>query len=175
MEHFRPQSKAEIERFYSEVADPWAYKTTPCDVKRKMHILNILAPHGMFDKALDIGCGEAWVTQDLPARVIHGYELSDTAAARFPPNVTRTLDPQDKYDLVVATGVLYHHYDYRKMLEIIARCASHIVLTCNIKSWEVPEASLLGKEILTMEFPYRDWTQKLRLFDVYLPQNWPTT
>lgn len=122
---------------------------------------------GHFNCALDLGAGEGWITKDLPAYERWGYELSDNAAARFPPAVKRVLEPAGKYDLVVATGVLYGHYDWRKMLRIIRERASRIVLTCHIKSWELAAvAEVPGMQIIDFEFPYRDWTQKLRVFEI---------
>lgn len=112
----------------------------------------------------------------MPADEIHGYEISDNAAARFPKNVTRVLDPQGKYDLVVATGVLYPQYDWDHFVNLIKAHASNIVLTSNIKSWEVMAAILTipGKEIFSAEFSYRDYVQKLRIFDVSPSQHRPT-
>lgn len=146
--------------------DPWAYETTPDDAKRKSYILHILELFGPFSKALDIGAGEGWITKDLPALVKHGYELSDVAAARFPPTVRRELD--GKYDLVTATGVLYAQYAWESLVKLINEHATGLVLTCNIKSWEIPSAihCIHGTQILDMEFPYREFTQKLRVFQV---------
>ncbi len=162
------QSKADLEDFYSK-PDPWNYKTTPDDIQRKQYILHTLDLFGPFERALDIGCGEGWITKDLPADIKHGFELSDVAAERFPPCVQRTM--LGKYDLVLATGVLYAHYDWERFVELIRKFGSRIVLTCNIKAWEMHAAlfAVPGKQVLEMEFPYREFTQKLRVFDVSAP------
>lgn len=160
------QPKDELERFYLK-PDPWDYRTTPDDEIRKRHILQAANFLGPYSRALDIGCGEGWVTQDLPASTKHGLELSDNAAARFPPSVTRVLKPEGKYDLVLATGVLYEQYPWRDFVALINEHACKIVITSNIKSWEVPAAWILikGEQVFEATFPYREYEQKLRVFD----------
>ncbi len=157
--------KEELEAFYSR-EDPWDYETTPDDIRRKRYILHALDLFGPFNRMLDIGCGQAWVTRDVHACVRHGLEISDTAAERFPVTVKRVTFPDGKYDLVMATGVLYAHYAWSEFIDMIRGHASRYILTCNIKSWEVPAAQALGKQIWDMEFPYRQWVQKLRVFEI---------
>ncbi len=161
------QSKEELDLFH-QLRDPWAYQTTPDDVIRKQHIIHMLELYRPYSRVLDIGAGEGWITKELPAPFKYAYELSDVAASRLPNTVTRVTDPIGPYDLVLATGVLYHHYDWRQFVDMIKRHASHIILTCNIKSWEHPSAiaEIPGRQILDMEFPYREFTQKLRIFDL---------
>lgn len=80
------QPVSEIEQHYAN-PDPWGVKTSDENARRKRHIihmLNFFGPH--YSRALDIACGEAWITQDVPASTRHGYEISDNAAARFPPS-----------------------------------------------------------------------------------------
>lgn len=156
------QSKGELEAWYAK-KDPWGYQTTADDYLRKGIIIGVLNTFAPFQRALDIGCGEGWITQDLPAAEIHGIELSDGAALRFPENVKRVSQPDGKYDLVVATGVLYAQYDYQQILDWMVEAASGIVLTCNIKEWEIMPFSDAFLQY-TVEFPYRDYVQKLRVY-----------
>lgn len=153
---------------FFEQPDPWGYRTNPDDKRRKQLILHCLAMFTPYSRALDIGAHEGWITQDLPCNVRHGYELSDLAASRFPVGVERVHTILGGYDLVVATGVLYAHYEWQLFTQMIQKHATRIVLTCNIKPWEVPEAiaRIPGKELYTMEFQYREWTQKLRVFQI---------
>ena len=151
--------------------DPWGYQTHPDDIRRKEIILPIARMFGRFDAALDVGAHEGWISMDLPADTVYGYELSDLAAARFPAIVQRVSADDirgGKFDLVVATGVLYNHYDWRGMVDLINAGASGIILTCNIKQWEVPAAwlGIRGKQVFQAQFPYREWDQQLRVFDV---------
>jgi len=166
------QDPKEIEAHYN-TPDPWAYKTNPADLDRKNRILNKLKLNfGTFDRALDLGCGEGWLTTDLPALNIEGYELSAQARGRLPFNVRPITEPWGSYDLVIATGVMYAHYDYKHLLELIRIHASGRVLTCNIKAWEVKElkdpAFMLhhcGLEQTSEQvFPYREYEQQLRIF-----------
>lgn len=173
------QPKDEIEKAY-EKPDPWGFQTNPADKERKRIILQTLSEsmpsYGKFNKALDLGAGEGWITKDLPAHTRHAFEISSNAKARLPEGVTGVENPTGFYDLVIATGVLYGHYDYRTFFERIERHAILTVLTCNIKAWERPEMSdpdWLRKELglvqlREFEFPYKPWneelTQKLRVF-----------
>lgn len=160
------QSKESIEQSYAH-PDPWGFQSHGDDHTRKSNILSVLSGLGPFKRALDLGCGEGWITKDLPSEVIYGFEISDNAASRFPKNVKRCFSPEGKYDLIVATGVLYHHYDHRYFLDVIKRHAENIVLTCNIKDWEVPEVEKLPMtQFVEMQFDYREFTQRLRVFKV---------
>ena len=96
------QTKEELENWYNN-PDPWLYEATPDDKKRKDLILSLL---DHYDTALDIGCGEGFITKDIPANKIYGIELSDNASSRLPNNVNRLLKPEGKYDLVMTTGTL---------------------------------------------------------------------
>lgn len=155
------QSKKELENWYTDT-DPWKYQTNKDDEFRRQKILD--ACGGTYERALDIGAGEGWITKDLPAKEIHAIELSDVASSRFPNNVTRVDEPKGKYDLIIATGVLYQQYDWKRIHKWIEDSAVKRVVTCNIQDWEIP--LLMGKEIHTEAFPYRDYTQKLRVYDV---------
>lgn len=162
MESEPKQLKEDIETWYLR-QDPWEYENNPEDIRRKHLILSALNKR-MFKRALDIGCGEGWITKDLPAGEIHGIEISDNASLRFPPNVKRVTEPEGMYDLVIATGVMYEHYDYKKFLKWIREHASGIVVLCNIKEWEVP-IDLSGDPDIRV-FPYRNFTQRLRVYDL---------
>ncbi len=160
-------TREELERNY-DIEDPWGYQSHPDDEYRKNLILQTLAPK-RFKRALDICCGEGWITKDLPAAEIHGFEASDQAASRFPPNVKRVHNIHGYYDLIVLTGALYANYNWEDFINIINQHASQTVLLCNIKDREVSEAieRLRYKAMLVnREFQYREFTQKLRLFKV---------
>jgi len=161
------QSKDKLDDIYSKV-DPWGYKTNVDDKKRKDFILDILN-NEVFSKALDIGCGEGWITKDLPAEKIFGYDVSSVAMSRLPRNVTPLENISGKFDLIIATGVLYKQYDYRWMLGKIKECASGIVLTCNIKSWE---RNSLRRKIYETEFPYRRYIERLAVYDLSASRCW---
>lgn len=156
-------TEKELDTFYLNT-DPWGFASNPDDLKRKLAILEQVKYR--YKRALDLGCGEGWITKDINAEEIHGYELSRLAASRCPSNVHITISPFGRYDLVLACGILYKHYDYGKFLELIKQHASDTVITCNIETWEVGEVVNIGREIYTSSFPYREYKQRLRVFEV---------
>jgi hypothetical protein len=155
------QSKEELEHWYRN-ADPWAYETTQDDLNRKQIIMDMLTIR--YRRALDIGCGEGFVTRDLPAIDIHGIEISDTAASRLPWNVKRVHEPEGFYDLVMTTGTLYQQYNHEQIAEWIRRSAYRHVLVAGIKDWLIPYN--FGTPIAAKEFQYRQYTQSVILYEV---------
>lgn len=158
------QTKDDLEEWYL-IGDPWGYETSSDDIHRKKVILDALSHYAPFKRALDIGCGEGFITTDLPAKQIEGIEISDNAASRLPKNVKRVTNPSGEYDLIVCTGMLYDQYDHHSFLSWMK---SHIkqggfILTCNIKEWELNTLPS-DNQIHEVEFPYRTYTQKLRLY-----------
>lgn len=156
------------------IPDPWGYKTNPEDKKRKNKILEVLDRFPRFERALDIGAGEGWITQDLPAEVKHAFEQSERAKSRLPEGVLPIKEPFGKYDLIIATGVLYDRYDLRNFYKLMREHSSKIILTCNISEWEDREVSeccraldfLNGKQVYSEVFPYREYRQQLRVFEI---------
>ena len=155
------QTKEELEHWYA-VPDPWLYKQTPDDEERKNLILDFLPLK--YRRALDIGCGEGFITTDLPAIDIHGIEVSDNAARRLPWNVKRVHEPEGAYDLVMTTGTLYQQYNHAQIAEWIRRCAYRHVLIAGIKDWLVPYN--FGTPLAAKEFKYREYTQSMILYEV---------
>lgn len=155
------QTKEELEQWYSK-PDPWEYETTTDDLLRKETILDLLPCS--YGRALDIGCGEGFITKDLPAISIHGIELSDTAAARLPSNVTRVHRPEGLYDLVTTMGTLYQQYNHQEIAHQIRTSACRHVLVAGIRDWLFPYE--FGKVIETKIFNYRQYVQRVTLYEV---------
>ena len=159
------QTKNDLEEFY-RTADPWGYRESLEDWKRKGYILGIMdmmADH--YHRALDIGAGEGFITEDLNVMdTIEAIEVSDKAASRMHPRIKRVKKPTGKYDLVLASGVLYAQYDYLQVLRWIQEHAGWIVVTCSIKEWEINNLDQ-GKQIFYAEFPYREMKEVLRVYD----------
>lgn len=154
------------ENWYKKI-DPWEYQTTPADLKRKAEVITALQEVNKFEiynRALDIGCGEGFVTESLPADEIHGIEVSDLAASRFPSNIIRVHEPQGKYDLIATMGTMYKDYPYKQFEEWIKHYATRHVLIAGIKSWLV-ECNF-GKVIFEKEFSYRQYTQRIIIYEV---------
>lgn len=156
------QPKEEIEKWY-ETPDAWGYQTNPHDIARKQRILGHLTKK--YTRALDIGGGEGWISKDLPADTIEVYEISDNAKQRLPQGVLGITEPTGKYDLIIATGVLYKHYNHQHFLDIIKKHGNGTVLLSNIKDWLV-DTTELGSPIYEEEYPYREYTQKLQIYDL---------
>ncbi len=167
-------SEKEIDENYN-APDPWSYQTCPADLDRKARILYACSVGAPYQRALDIGCGEGWITKDLPAKKIFGHELSAQARERWPENVKlfTTIGADRRFDLVVMTGVLYLDYDWTAMLALAFDVATRIVVTSHIADREVPQLEEMFKhnsfeQIVTNKFPYprpeSDYVQRLRVF-----------
>lgn len=156
------QSKEELENWYKNI-DPWGYTTNIDDHYRRDVILEILSEYDYWS-ALDIGCGEGFLTRYLPAKKIYGYDVSDTAMSRLPENVTPLPNPSVIFDLVVTTGTLYKQYDHEGIVRMINKCANHHVLVAGIKDWLIEYN--FGKLIKTTEFQYRGYVQLVNLYEL---------
>jgi len=156
------QVKQELEEWY-ERTDPWDYTVTPDDIYRKRFYLTALADlGGGYDRALDVGAGEGFITGSLPAKEIHAVEMSDNAAGRLPENVERVFAPRGVYDLVLVTGLLYAQYDHEQIAGLVTAAAGGHVCVGGIKDWLLPYS--FGVKIRSFEFPYREYTS---VFDIY--------
>jgi len=156
------QTKDDLEKWY-DIPDRWQYFISKDDEIRKEAILKTL-PHN-YVNALDIGCGECFVTKDLPAERIYGLELSDNAAARFPSNVIRVNEPDSKlYDLVISTGTLYTQYNHEQIDAWIRKGANYNVLIAGIKEWLLPYT--YGEIIYQTQFKYLQYTQSITLYKI---------
>ena len=160
------QTRKELEDWY-DTPDPWEYEPTPDGLYRKNFYLAVLEDVGpYFSKALDIGAGQGWITKDLPAVEVHGFELSDLAASRFPEHVERVNTVHQKYDLILATGVLYEQYDHAGINKMIHDGSSEThgtkVMVAGIKDWLKPYG--FGRRIRHFEILYREYTH---VFDVW--------
>jgi hypothetical protein len=155
------QSKQELEDWYDNT-DPWGYLTNKEDTIRLKKVLSLLNKN--YHKALDIGAGEGFIAKHLPADMISGIELSETAKSRFPANVVPIKEPIEKYDLIISTGTLYEQYDHESIYKMIMNSASHHILIGGIKDWLINYD--FGKEIKTIEFPYREFIQKITLYEI---------
>jgi hypothetical protein len=158
------QTKDELEDWY-KIPDQWQYFKLEDDEIRKQKILGMLDQD--YNNALDIGCGECFLTRHLPAKQIYGIELSDIASSRFPPNVTRLKQPEcdTTYDLVISTGTMYQQYDHNLMYGYIIEAASKHILIAGMKEWIIPKN--YGTIINQIEFPYRGLTQIVTLYQAH--------
>lgn len=163
----RRDTKEDLENFYN-TTDPYGYVNNPDDIDRKRKIIEACGMN-VYARALDIGAGEGWITKDLPAKEIEGYEISDTAAARFPSNVKRTLKPEGLYDLITVTGIMYGQFQWEDLLETIVSHASGRVVFCNIEEWEISKVLSTMRRyfrvVLDEKFKYRQYIEHLIIYE----------
>lgn len=160
------QTKEQIEDWY-KIPDRWQYFQSKEDAIRKGKLLSMLPK--TYVNALDIGAGECFIAQSLPADNIFGIEWSDTAATRFPENVTRIHQPScdTNYDLVVTTGTLYPQYDHKLIYGWILEAASEHILVAGIKEWLIDYPFDKWCKVLNrVEFSYMNFTQVATLYEI---------
>lgn len=158
------QSKQELEDWYAE-PDRWGYFSNPEDAKRLEHIIYMLGwGKRIYTRAIDIGCGEGFITQHLPAAEVHGLDLSNNALTRLPANVKPVSAPEGKYDLVISTGTLYPQYDHEGLANLIKSCAAEYILIAGISDWLIEKD--FGRQVQMSIFPYREFSQKMTLYAV---------
>jgi len=73
------QSQAELEQFHSAV-DPWGYEQNEHDRRRKAVLLSEL-PRRSYKFVVDIGCGQGFVSRDLPGDRVLGIDISEQAVS----------------------------------------------------------------------------------------------
>lgn len=115
------QSRAELDLFHTS-EDPWSYENNKEDLDRKEILLSEI-PIQNYKNVLDIGCGQGFITKDLPGENIWGVDVAQTAIDFAKKNITNNkfsfkqgsifeIDKlfEIKFDLIVITGVLYPQY-----------------------------------------------------------------
>lgn len=159
-----------------EQIDPFHFKTNPSDAVRLEKIIDALDGK-KYKRALDIGCGEGFITEFLPAEEIYGHDESSLAMSRLPKNVKplKREEIKGNYDLIVVAGVLNKTGDCNDpddIINIINKHASGTILLCHRIETEIISAvnKIKGNEVKTITFPYStkdaDWTQKIRIYEV---------
>lgn len=176
------QTAAELDDFY-QVEDPWAYKDTADDTRRLTELLAVM-PKRQFERVLDIGCGNGFVTLELPGNFVHGVDLSakavgwsearrlcrsDSRRFCFTQSSLFDLDTHDLgcFDLIVITGVLYQQYIgksfslVRRIIDSLLQPGGNLV-SCHIDDWNPP---LLPYTLLDRTFyPYREYIHRLEVY-----------
>ncbi len=171
----------DLDRLY-EASDPWNYETTPDDNERKNRLVSLL-PVRHCRRALDIGCGNGFVTVELPAAEIVGIDISSQAirhaqarlaqrrdAARFDFRAGSLFDlsPTEvgTYDLVLITGVLYPQYIgsgfsmVRLIIDDLLDAGGHLV-SCHIDEWSPWRFPYTTIDV--SYYRYRDYTHRLEV------------
>ncbi len=115
------QSKNSLDIFHKN-EDPWGYESNNEDLSRKEILLRHI-PANNYKNVLDIGCGQGFITKDLPGENIWGIDISEKAIDFANKNkqsnrinfkqgsifeVDKLFDIE--FNLLIITGVLYPQY-----------------------------------------------------------------
>lgn len=160
--------------------DPWSYENNPEDEKRKDILLSEI-PIKEYSSVLDIGCGQGFITKHLHGKMITGTDISKAAIKiakkyiknkniKFIQNDIFDLNqkfPDDKFDLIIITGVLYPQYIGKSstlIYKIIDKALNKkgILVSVHINDWYVSRFPyLLLKEYY---YNYREFVHKLEIY-----------
>lgn len=162
------RTKEEMEDFYQK-QDPWGYfEDTEHERRRLDRTLHVIGwGYRSYNRALDVGCGEGFISRQIPANEVHGMDISETALSRLPPNVTAVNQPIGKYDLVVSTNTMYAQYDYESIYRTIMSAASRFIVIGGISDWLINKD--WGRQIHFVVIPYRRENLKISIFEVNTP------
>lgn len=121
MPPFDQVNKDNLEDWYDS-EDPWDYETTPDDTKRLEHI-KLAVPNLEYTNSLDIGCGNGFITRNLPGSNVYGIDISENAISEARK---KDQNPNHYYiegsifdlpnlnfpqmDLILITGTFYQFY-----------------------------------------------------------------
>ncbi len=167
----------ELENWYKQ-DDPWKYENNSDDLNRKNILLSEI-PVKDYRNVLDIGCGQGFITRDLPGKNILGVDISLEAI-----NKARLYQSQrinflhssifelqnkltDKYDLIIITGVLYPQYignSYNLIYTVLDKLLdkSGVLVSVHIEDWyKLRFPYLMLKEYF---YKYRDFTHRLEVY-----------
>ena len=117
------QPQDEIEKWFDK-PDPWNYEGNRSDTGRRATLLSVL-PRKRYQRILDIGCGDGFITNRLPGDKVIGVDVSNRAIQiardkyRDQPHLEFHAQSlfelpeagwKQPFDLIVITGVLYPQY-----------------------------------------------------------------
>ncbi len=158
--------------------DPWDYENNPEDKKRKNILLSEI-PEKKYKNVLNIGCGQGFITRDLPGENILGVDISCEAIKKAKTYETDRVKFQrsslfdieninaGKFDLVIITGVLYPQYIGNSLnltYSIIDSILNQrgILISVHINDWyKARFPYLLLKEYF---YGYRNYTHRLEVY-----------
>lgn len=171
------QKKEELEQWHN-YEDPWGYNSNADDLVRKDILLNEI-PDIEYKKVLDIGCGQGFITRDLPGKIVYGVDISQSAIdfankitndrVQFKQGSIFEIDKlfEIKFDLIIITGVLYSQYIGKsssliyllidKILE-----DDGILISVHINEWYSSQFPYL--KVKQLYYDYREYTHNLEIY-----------
>lgn len=178
----RGLGRSETELSYDE-PDPWGYERNSDDAMRRARLLSAI-PRRSYERTLDIGCGDGFITFSLPGAQVTGCDFSDKAIARAIEKQAQRADGErfafisadalnlrtrltGVYDLVVVTGVLYPHYIGTSWSVVDETLRSFmrpqgILVACHIHDWTPHRFK--ATRVRQSFYRYRDYTHCLEVF-----------
>lgn len=171
------QEKEELDFFY-EQNDPWEYEKNSEDLKRKEILLSEIYEN-QYENVLDIGCGQGFVTNDLPGKNIYGIDISDQAI-EYAKHVCEkkiifkqgSIYEVDKlfniqFDLIIITGVLYPQYigDSSSLIYLLIDKIlkkGGILVSVHIDNWYKAQFPYL--KLKQIYYDYRQYTHNLEIY-----------
>jgi len=171
------QTADDLEKWYKK-KDPWGYEDSPEDIKRKSILLSEI-PKRKYKNVLDIGCGQGFITRDLPGKKITGVDISKKAIKQAQAYANKrvkfkqasifklTKIFKEKFDLILITGVLYPQYignSHNLVYSIIDKLLadSGILITVHIDSWYKAKFPYL--QLVEYFYNYREFTHRLEVY-----------
>jgi 2-polyprenyl-3-methyl-5-hydroxy-6-metoxy-1,4-benzoquinol methylase len=167
----------ELEEWHKS-EDPWDYRNNSSDQHRLDFLLSEI-PSYNYNNVLDIGCGQGFITTQLPGKRIYGVDISHHAInhakkknidnIEFAQASIFELNEKfdQKFDLIVITGVLYPQYiGYSSNLIylIIDKLLNKkgILVTVHIDEWYNCQFPFL--KLKERYYPYREYNHKLEIY-----------
>lgn len=171
------QTKEELDQWYGS-EDPWSYESNPEDTKRKSILLSEI-PNREYNRVLDIGCGQGFITKDLPGQRIIGIDLSSEAITKAKNLESDKLRFQQcdlfnihkelagEFDLIIITGVLYPQYigaSVNLVYLLIDQLLSEngVLISVHIDEWY--QARFPYLQLQEFCYPYRQYFHKLEIY-----------
>lgn len=158
--------------------DPWDYENNKHDFKRKQILLSEI-PDIQYKNVLDIGCGQGFITKDLPGVNVFGVDISNKAIEYAKEQECDNLKffqgsifEVDKYfdfdfDLIIITGVLYEQYIgksntliYNIIDKLLAKRG--VLVSVHINEWYYSQFPYL--KIKQIYYPYREYNHTLEIY-----------
>lgn len=174
----RIQTALEINAHYKS-EDPWGYYGNKHDSARKKILLSSVKEFS-FVKALDVGCGNGFITESFPARSIVGVDVSEEAIKEAQrrsanPNIEYQAcslfqlspDQLGLFDCILITGVLYDQY-IGKSLPLVYRLLDNllrengILISVHIDEWYL--ARFPYSRIHKQRYKYREFNHVLEIY-----------
>jgi len=162
---------------WNDIEDPWGYKNNFHDDLRKTTLLDQI-PKRKYENVLDIGCGQGFITNDLPGKNVYGVDISETAIKYARKNNKKVIYSvgsifeidklfEIKFDLIIITGVLYPQYIgnsssliYLLIDKILKQ--NGILISVHINEWYFSQFPYLKTNHLYYE--YREFTHNLEIY-----------